>query len=101
MPTSFNLPDPETGELRPVDHFHVTDVARMLHTNRDWLRKQCDAGVFPHLHIGARYYFTAAHVARIYELMTFDGLAMLTDELDAPPSRLGVVVDPDDIEGVR
>jgi hypothetical protein len=103
MPTNFELPDPETGEFRPVVHYYVTDVARMLHTNRDWIRHQCEVGVFPNLHIGARYYFTAAHVARIYDLMTWDGLAVVTDELDPPPpGRLGVVVDdPDDIEGVR
>lgn len=102
MPTSLDLPDPETGRIIPVTHYYITDVARMFHTNRYWIREQIDAGIFPSRRINGRPLMSAEHVAQALAIITTDAGAVELDEPEElPRPRLGTVVDPDEIGGVR
>jgi hypothetical protein len=95
MPTVFPTLDPETGELVDVTYWFAAEVAPRLHVSVRTLERRCQEGKWPHLKVVGTYYFSAAHVARIVDLLTVD-----PDRPGPPPRRLGVVVDDDDQEGL-
>lgn len=98
MPTQiFKCRDPETGALADVEHWSLSDTARLFHCRRDLIKEGADQGRFPHLKIGARYWFSADDHAAIYAALHVDGPE------PCRPAPLGTVVDDPDtaLRGVR
>jgi hypothetical protein len=98
MAVQFTMRDPETGAPVEVDHYSLTDTARRFHTSRDFIKRGVDAGRFPCLRIGSRYWFSEADMAALYAALHVDPAGPTP-----PPRRLGTVVaDPDTaLRGVR
>ena len=95
MPVFFPAVGPD-GDLIQVKYWNVTDAAPLLHVTRATLREKCRREEWPHLTIGNRFYFCAADLARIVELMRTD-----VDDIDSTPVQLGTVAEPRDEGGVR
>jgi hypothetical protein len=96
MPVDFPRLDADTGELVQVKHYTVDEVAAMLHASSNTVRRHCYDDSWPHVRIARHTYMTAEHVERIMELHTVD-----PDELPELPTRLGIVTDPSELEGLR
>ena len=98
MPETFPHRNDETGELIDVTYYTPAEIAKMLHISRRQVWANCASGRWPHLRMQRRYFLNAEQVNRVIEILTHD-----PDELPEwePPRSLGVVINPDEIEGVQ
>lgn len=96
MATSFDVRDPETGDLHAVTHYSLTETARRFHTSRAFIKRGADDGRFPCLIVNGRYWFSDDHLGAVYAALESGGPTR-------PPARLAVAVaDPDTaLRGVR
>lgn len=103
MPVAYPSKDPETGELTEVDYFTVGEVAEMFHVSQATVRRRIKAGEWVVFEpVAGAYYMSPDHVAAVVESMTH---TVGPPPPDVPeggkPPRLGVPVDPTDLEGIR
>lgn len=96
MPISFPERDPETNRLTDREYLTPTELAARLHVTPRTVWAHAHADEWPHLRLGRRYYFGATDVEAIIELHRRGPV-----DLPRARPRLGVVIDPDDIEGVQ
>jgi hypothetical protein len=101
MPTAYPVYDPDSGTLVEVDHYSVGEFAAMFHMSPATVRRRIKAGewtVFEPL--PGVYMFTPEQVAEARAGMTHR-VEPPPPDLPKAPTRLGVPVDPTDLEGIR
>lgn len=97
MPSQFPTRDNDTGKLVDVTYFTTMEVADMFRLSARTVRRRCLEGAWPHMRISGTYWLNAEHVAAVVEILTHDPMR---DGAHVPPRRLGILMDPDDVEGL-
>jgi len=96
MPEIFQRRD-ENGDLRPVEFLSVLEIAEMFRCSESYVRKQLRLHRWPAFRIAGRYWFAPEHIEAIYAAQETE-----TDQVVySDPPRIGLLIDPEDEEGVR
>jgi hypothetical protein len=102
MPHPFPVQDPDTGALVMVDHFTLAEVAVMFGISLSTARRRVREGEWTVWEpIQGAYFMTAEHIAEAKERRTRHAVPATPTVPEARPPRLGVPVDPSDLEGIR
>jgi hypothetical protein len=101
MPHSFPVLDPETGGLVMTDHWTLAEVADMFGLSVTTARRRVRQGEWTVWEpIQGAYFMTAEHIAEAKERATHHAAPPTPTVPEAPPPRLGVPVNPCDMEGM-
>lgn len=102
MPHVFPVLNPETGQLEQVDHFNLTEVAAMFAISVSTARRRVKSGEWTVWEpIPGVFWMTAEHIAEARERRLRRAAPPLPTAPEAGPPRLGVPVDPHDLEGMK
>lgn len=102
MPHPFPVQDPETGALVMIDHWTLAEVATMFDISVSTARRRVRSGEWTVWEpIQGAYFMTAEHIAEARERRTRRAVPPTPAVPEAPPPRLGVPVNPADLEPMR
>jgi hypothetical protein len=102
MPHPFPVQDPETGALVMTDHWTLAEVADMFGLSLSTARRRVREGEWTVWEpIQGAYFMTAEYIAEAKERSTHRAAPAQPTAPEARPPRLGVPVDPCDLEAME
>lgn len=102
MPTDFPVLDPDSGTLVPVPHWTIGEVAAMFGISLSTARRRVKEGEWSTWEpMAGVHWMTAEQIAEARERRLHPAAPPPPPDLPEAPRRLGTVVDPEDLEGIR